>query len=86
MAAICESCGQEMLPSTNCSMKHILLIDGSYERHRYKGGWGHTCGDCGVAKGGFHHPGCDVERCPRCREQLIMCGCWEDLELAYHGL
>lgn len=24
------------------------------------------CHDCGITHGGYHHPGCDVERCPRC--------------------
>ena len=33
------------------------------------------CHDCHVAHGGFHHPGCDNERCPRCSGQLITCGC-----------
>ncbi len=33
------------------------------------------CHDCLVVHGGKHHPGCDVEKCPRCRGQLISCGC-----------
>lgn len=35
---------------------------------------GHRCHDCGIAPGG-HHPGCDMERCPRCKGQLISCDC-----------
>ena len=33
------------------------------------------CGDCGVARGGHHHPGCDVQRCPLCRGQMMTCDC-----------
>ena len=36
------------------------------------------CADCNVAVGGFHHPGCDQEKCPQCGGQLISCGCLND--------
>jgi len=34
-----------------------------------------NCHDCGVKKGKLHKPFCDVERCPKCRQQLLYCGC-----------
>lgn len=33
------------------------------------------CHDCVAEKGEFHVPGCDVERCPVCRGQIISCSC-----------
>ncbi len=39
---------------------------------------GGRCHDCGIQDGGSHHPGCDAERCPRCKGQLISCGCLGD--------
>lgn len=34
------------------------------------------CHDCFALKGQYHcWPGCDVERCPRCKEQALGCGC-----------
>lgn len=33
------------------------------------------CHDCGVAVGGFHHEGCDMERCPHDGGQAMGDGC-----------
>ena len=33
------------------------------------------CPDCGVAPGGFHARGCDIEQCPYCGRQLLACVC-----------
>jgi len=33
------------------------------------------CHDCAAISGQLHCQGCDVEQCPRCREQFISCKC-----------
>ena len=33
------------------------------------------CPDCGTPVGDRHKPGCDVERCPKCFQQKLFCGC-----------
>lgn len=35
------------------------------------------CHDCNIKHGGFHHNGCDVEKCPKCSGQLVSCGCMD---------
>lgn len=53
-----------------------------YQRIRYgeKREWGYPsyaelpCHDCFVKKGQYHCENCDVERCPKCGQQLIGCG------------
>jgi len=61
-------------------IQSILLNGRLYSRIRYgEEGWAESlpdhCHDCNVRKGQFHVPGCDMEKCPRCGEQLISCSC-----------
>ena len=58
------------------------INDEPYRRIRYgeeAEDWGANdgpCHDCAVIKGQYHVPRiCDVERCPRCGEQVISCDC-----------
>lgn len=83
--AICPDCDQEMSASKGgvaiCTVDTITFPDGE-ERVRapYMDERGFRCHDCNVRAGGLHHPGCDMERCPKCSGQLISCGCLDETE------
>lgn len=61
-------------------VEQIGLGDDSEEKalERYKKHATGRCYSCLVADGGYHHPGCGGEACPRCGGQLIGCGCLEE--------
>ena len=48
---------------------------GSWNWEGWPEAWPQNCHDCGTPQGGLHHPGCAVERCPRCGGQSISCEC-----------
>jgi hypothetical protein len=71
-----------MLDTKSCKPFKVRIYGVDYDRIPY--GQGHSvpidgmpdlCHDCGVEKGGYHHPGCDMETCPRCGGQIIYCNC-----------
>jgi hypothetical protein len=80
--SVCSLCNLEMREKVSCVSTSVLTNSGVCvpirygEERRFKMKSA-NCGDCGAPRGGFHHRGCDLERCPRCSGQLISCGCDE---------
>ncbi|MGE4536182.1 MAG: hypothetical protein AB7D37_03810 [Desulfovibrio sp.] len=81
---ICPACGQDMRDAESCGGPLIQVAGRVYERVRFSQESGNRweefdfCPECGVSHGGLHHPGCDIEECPRCRRQYLSCDCGEE--------
>lgn len=76
--AICDYCNLEMTHQTTntCIVMPITFEDGEVlSQVAYEAYGNERCGDCRVIDGGLHHPGCSMEQCPRCHDQLIACPC-----------
>jgi len=78
--AVCSYCNQEMKNKVSCIEDEITIGKKDYKQIPVSEDLSHEgyCHDCGAPVGGFHHPGCDAERCPICQGQIISCGCGED--------
>jgi hypothetical protein len=85
--AICTTCNREMKEAEGCSMNPIPTVDGELtpvlfgsevdpiQKAYYADGSPRRCDDCGALPANYHHPGCDIEECPRCSGQLLSCDC-----------
>lgn len=81
---VCSVCNNEMTLKISCDPSPVTLKKGRKVFSRIKYGdegedWGaaegRPCGDCECPPGGYHHLGCDIERCPVCNGQLLSCSC-----------
>jgi hypothetical protein len=80
--AKCGWCKQEMMAetTTSCIGNSVVDFPDGTSLPAIPAEEDVTCSDCGVKNGGFHHPGCDREQCPRGRGQLISCNCFDLVE------
>lgn len=90
--AICQECNQDMLTAAQCTANFTIVFPDGQQLAAIPFGSERRCpltdaerphvrcGDCNVTPGGPHHPGCDQEECPRCRRQLISCGCFAEVD------
>jgi hypothetical protein len=81
--AICNHCNLDMEMAYSCIGGPWTLEGREYSPVPYGqegeftslGKMAPECDDCGVTLGSFHHPGCRIEACPRCKQQLRTCQC-----------
>lgn len=80
--ATCEDCHQEMKIGSGCTVTHVSKGENAplvkrifygEESDDWGAGEGRPCHDCNAGAGKPHHAGCDVERCPECGHQMLMC-------------
>ena len=81
--AICSLCDKEMKDKVGCLLGTVEYPDGTVLTAIHFGAPRDLldtptlthCHDCLAPRGSFHHGGCDAEACPKCGNQLILCGC-----------
>ena len=74
---ICNFCDREIKKTDSC-LQWSAKFEGGLQLFGipfYSKDPEETCPDCGIPVGGFHHPGCDQEVCPRCGSQYASCDC-----------
>lgn len=79
--AVCDYCNQEMSTPggiKTCTGNETIEFPFGDSLPAIPWDGDNICYDCKIQPGGFHHPGCDNEKCPKCGGQLIGCGCLDE--------
>lgn len=75
----CQDCEKEMSNNrvNSCDLGYIIIEGKIYKRDTNHFDINKRCHDCNILnkKGNIHHFGCDMERCPKCKKQIISCQC-----------
>jgi hypothetical protein len=77
---VCTWCLDDMTTAASCVVDALHRNGRRFDMIAFGREFGHResdtrCRDCGVARGGWHHLGCDLQRCPACGQQMMSCGC-----------
>ncbi len=75
--AVCDHCTQDMLTADGCIDWPVAGKSAIKRGDPNDSAPGATqrCHDCNALPGHYHHPGCDMQRCPCCGGQLLACNC-----------
>jgi len=85
--AVCEDCGLSMGDAASCTCNAINIDGQVFIRNSKYFDVNQDCHDCGIENkpGNYHHYGCDIERCPKCKGQLLSCDCENKREVFQYG-
>lgn len=73
----CDYCGKRFSKSNSCKLTRVKIGGKIFDRGSNYFDSNTMCHDCGILnkKGNVHHFGCDMERCPNCKDQFAFCSC-----------
>lgn len=69
----CTVCDETLPSELGCTATLVQLAGSDYPVLAHEGEV--PCVECGAPVGGNHHSECPLERCPRCGDHLVDCGC-----------